>query len=545
MARPLLATISLALFGALTGCGDDASTAGGSDAGTTADASTSGAPTTSDATTSGAPTSGAPTTGATDTTGDVAPAPAYARGLRLVRATANQAVQVEIVRDGLEVAGADYTSRLISRRKTVIRADWLLHADFTPREVIGRLTVWTPEGDTRVDEFKTMVAGPSNDGDLRTTFSWELPPEFVRPGLEYRIEALEVDAGAGTGEVSDPPPVLPLPGRGALAVHDDPMTMKVLIVPLQHTFGGMTCTPEVTDADLEAMRVAMEQHNPLERAELTLRAPLPYDQSIGTDQQGFVNILMAIAAARAKDKPPDNLYYYGVIQSCDGYPAGLLGQAYGIPNAPTKGNAWQRIATGRYLGSGAAAAETFVHEIGHCQGRYHVQCSGGEAGTDPAYPHPNGRIGVWGYGIHDNQMRSPTGFRDYMTYCPQSWVSDYGWELTFDTIRELSSWDAAGPAAGGEEDGVIVVGVWTADGVTRWYTTRGVAPAGDGAAELEFALPGGLLRAPAAVQAIPDSDARLVVAALPDGAAAMSGLTLRTGGTVRAQVPAAQVARLH
>ncbi len=538
MARRLFATISFAALAPLAGCGDDpATTAAG---GTTVDASTS-------ADTTGAPTtSSAATTDATAaSTGDVAPAPAYARGLRLIRATANQAVQVEIVRDGLEVAGADYGSRLISRRKTVIRADWLLHAEFTPRELIGRLTVWTPEGETRVDEFKTMVAGPSNDGDLRTTFSWELPAEFVRPGLEYRIEALEVDDALATGEVSDPPPILPLPGRGALAVHDDPMVMKVLIVPLQHTFGGMTCTPNVTDADLEAMRRAIEQHNPLERAELSLRAPLPYDQTIGSDPDGFVNILAAIADARAADKPPDNLYYYAVIDSCDGYPAGLLGQAIGIPDAPTKGNAWQRIATGRYLDSGAAAAETFVHEIGHTQGRYHVLCSGGEAGTDDNYPHPNGRIGVWGYGIHDNQMRSPTGFRDYMTYCPLSWVSDYGWEQTYDTILELSSWDAAGPPAE-DEVGTIVVGMLMASGRTRWYATRGAALAGDGEAELEFAVPGGVVRAPAAVRALPDSDARLVVAALPDGAAAsMSGLSLRTGGKLRAQVSAAQVAGLR
>lgn len=540
MVRPPLALlVSLASLGLLPACGDDppadAASSEASTATSTGDGST-GAPTTSGATTTDA---------SSGTTGE-APAPVeYARGLRLVRATANQAVQVEIVRDGLEVAAADYGARLISRRKTVIRADWLLHADFTPREVIGRLTVWTPEGETRVDEFKTMVAGPSNDGDLRTTFSWELPAEFVRPGLEYRIEALEPDVGLATGEVSDPPPVLPLPGRGTLAVHDDPMEIKILVIPLQHSIDGMTCTPTVTDADLAAMRTAIEQHNPLERAVLTLSEPLPYDKTIGDDPDGFVNILEAIGAKRAKDKPAENLYYYGLIESCDGYPAGLLGQAYGIPNAPTKGNAWQRIATGRYLGAGAKAADTFVHEIGHTQGRYHIKCSGGEAGTDPNYPHPNGRIGVWGYGIHDNQMRSPTGFRDYMSYCPLSWVSDYGWELTFDAIRELSAWDVAGPQADDEVIGPIVVGALMASGRTHWYTTRGAVPPRTDDSELEFSVGGELLRAPAAVRPIPDSDAFTVVAALPAGAEAMTSLTLRTGGEVRAQVPAAQVAVLH
>lgn len=543
MVRPRLALlVSLASLGLLSACGDDPPAGSAGSGGTTAEASTG------DGSTGAPTTSGAPATDGGEgsgTTGDAMPAVQYARGLRLVRATANQAVQVEIVRDGLEVDGADYGSRLISRRKTVIRADWLLHADFTPRELIGRLTVWTPEGETRVDEFKTMVAGPSNDGDLRTTFSWELPAEFVRPGLEYRIEALEPDVALATGEVSDPPPLLPLPGRGTLAVHDDPMEIKVLVIPLQHNFNGMTCTPEVTDADLAAMQAAMEQHNPVERAVLTLGAPLPYDETIGSDPDGFVNILAAIAAQRAKDEPPENLYYYGLIESCDGYPAGLLGQANGIPDAPTKGNAWQRLATGRYLGAGAKAADTFVHEIGHTQGRYHIRCSGGEAGVDPDYPHPNGRIGVWGYGIHDNQMRSPTGFRDYMSYCPQSWVSDFGWELTFDAIRELSSWDAAGQPADDGELGPIVVGTLMASGRTHWYTTRGTVPARTDGSVLEFAVGGEVLREAAAVRPIPDSDAVSVVAALPAGAAAMTSLTFKTGGKVRAQVPAAQVIALH
>lgn len=542
MVRPPLALlVALASLGLSPACGDDPPAgSAGQDSATTEASTDDGS--TGATTTTGAPTTGDASTGAT---GEMPPPVEYARGLRLVRATANQAVQVEIVRDGLEVAAEDYGSRLISRRKTVIRADWLLHADFTPREVIGRLTVWTPEGETRVDEFQTMVAGPSNDGDLRTTFSWELPAEFVRPGLEYRIEAIEPDVGLATGEISDPPPILPLPGRGTLAVHDDPMEIKILVIPLQHSFDGMTCTPTVGDADLAAMQAAMEQHNALERAVLTLSEPLPYDKTIGSDPDGFVNILEAIAAKRAKDKPADNLYYYGLIESCDGYPAGLLGQAYGIPNAPTKGNAWQRIATGRYLGAGAKAADTFVHEIGHTQGRYHVKCSGGEAGTDPNYPYPNGRIGVWGYGIHDNLMRSPTGYRDYMSYCPLSFVSDYGWEHTFDTIRELSTWDAAGPPADDAAIGPIVVGALMASGRTDWYTTRGAVPPRTDDSELEFAIGGAVLRAPAAVQPIPDSDAFTVVAALPAGAEAMTSLSLRTGGKLRAQVPAAQVAVLH
>ena len=44
------------------------------------------------------------------------------------------------------------------------------------------------------------------------------------------------------------------------------MELKVELVPVQHVFAGMTCTPTITDADVQAMKVWLEQHNPIERA---------------------------------------------------------------------------------------------------------------------------------------------------------------------------------------------------------------------------------------------------------------------------------------
>lgn len=540
---PLVLALALA-----PACSDVPAT-GATEIGTTDDGTSTGTgtTTTTDAPTTGAATTGAATTGATSTTtGDEEPALVYAHGLRLTRVTINQGVQMEIVRDGLEVPAEEWPVRLLAGRKAVIRADWSLHAEFVPRPITGRLTVWTAGGDKHVDEFTTTVDGPSSDGDLFSTFSWELPAALMRPGLQYRIEAIEPDPALASGEVSDPPPLLPLPGRGQLHVEAAPMEIKLLLVPIQHEYGGMTCTPTITDADVTAMRVWVEQHNPVERAVVTVREPMVYTASIGTSQDGFVPLLNALAELRAADRPPPNLYYYGLIQSCDGYPTGLLGQAAGIPGQPTKSNAYQRHAVGRYQGSGTGARDTLVHELGHTQGLYHVRCTGGEAGADPDYPHANGRIGVWGYGIHDTTMRSPTGFRDYMSYCLHTWVSDFGWEKTFDTIAALTSWDAGGASEEAEALGVpIVVGTLRASGSTHWYTTIGAVPT-EGRAEgtvVEFATAEGPVTMPASVLPIPDSDALSVVAALPEGA--FSELTLRTGSKVRARVSAAQVALLH
>ncbi|MEX1367614.1 MAG: hypothetical protein AB1Z98_31080, partial [Nannocystaceae bacterium] len=196
------------------------------------------------------------------------------------------------------------------------------------------------------------------------------------------------------------------------------------------------------------------------------------------------------------------------------------------PIPPTPEMAMQRISTGRWLGNDdpglATAVETMVHEVGHSQGRYHILCSGGEAGADPAYPHPNGRIGVWGFGIYDRQLRSPTGGRDYMTYCSNEFVSDFSWELTLDVIEILTSWSRAGaPAVDG---GGLLMGALYPDGTEDWWTAPGGLPT-------ELATPGAAIIVegivdgagprqdlPAWVYARPDAeDTVQVIAPRPEG----------------------------
>lgn len=515
-----------------------------SGASTSSTSESSSASSSSASTTSTTSSSSADSTGADPTT-DGEPALEIAHGIRLTRVTATQGVQTELVRDGVEVPAEEYAVALISRRKTVLRADWSLHAGFTPRPLIGRLTLWTPEGDIHVDTSEVMVDGPSNDGDLKKTFAWQLPPELVRPGMQYRIEAFEADPTLAAGDISDPPPILPLADRGSILIEDNPMLLRVELVPVKHVFGGMTCMPEVTDVDIAAMRRDIEQHNPVELADIYLGEPMEYTASIGTAPDGFVPVLTELGKRRALLEPPPNVYYYGLLTSCDAYPPGLLGQAYGIPDEPTMNLAFQRIATGRYLDSGAAAAETFVHEIGHTQGRYHIRCSGGEAGTDNDYPYPNGRIGVWGYGIHDTQLRSPTGYRDYMSYCNTSFVSDFGWKLTYTHIKELSSWDAAGPAAGSATP--LLLATIGESGQARWWTTHGDVPQrgrGPGIV-VEFDTGKQVYTLPASVTEIPDSQAHAIAVALPQQWKNVKQVRLKIAGQPDVVTQRAAVAELH
>ncbi len=500
----------LALCAALAGvaCGDD-TTANDGDDGTAGEDTSSGADDESSTAPADTSTAAQPDSSSSD---EAEPPPTleYARGIRLTRLAVNQGVQVELVVDGVDVDPATHTSRIVNGRRTLVRAFWSLHADFEPRELVGRLTVRYDDGTEFVDDRPQMVEGESIDNG--PSFQWLLAPENVREGMTIRVQALEPDPDDVTGDVSDPPPILPYAQAMAVPVYDSMLEIKVVLIPVLHQFEGCEQVPMPTDDDVAAMRDQLEQNNALQDTIVTVGDPMPYTDPIGTSGKGFSPVLSALAMRREMDAPEPNVYYYGILAPCDGFPPGLLGQAIGIPPAPTEELAVMRIATGRWLGTGEATAETFVHEIGHTQGRRHVRCSGGEAGVDPNYPHENGRIGVWGFGIHDFKLRAPTAARDYMTYCANEWVSDYGWEQTLDTIEVLTSWDYADVLPSRD---AMLVGALHADGSSTWWTARGAAPAVPTDARTVWTIDGVEVPADAVVQPMVDGPGALVMAPLP------------------------------
>jgi hypothetical protein len=462
--------------------------------------------------------------GLSDTDAPVVEPYEYARGLRITRMTANQGVQVELVRDGIEIPAEEYETHLLAGRRTLLRGFWTLHVDFEPRELVGQLTIDYPDGSQLEQNFVTMVDGESSDGGA--SFQWLLEPEDIVDGMRFRVRILEPDPSVTQMEVSDPPPVLPLPGRGTMTFYEEPLELQVVLVPVLHQYEGCERVPDVTEQDVEDLRQALEQANPVQRAIFSVREPMPYTVSI-SEGPGFTPILVELSKTRTDDGVADNVYYYGLLDSCDGFPAGLGGQAFGIPDAPTPENAPQRVSTGRWYGSGAAAATVFVHEVGHSQGRRHVRCSGGEAGVDPAFPHPNGRIGTWGFGIHDFRLYTPTGSRDYMSYCFSNWwVSDYGWDFVLPIIETLTSWDHAHVEPPPRE--TVLYGVLHEDGSQDWWTTPGGVPTTTGEHTIAYEVEGTAVALPASVQTIPHGSAKLVIAPLPAPIGRLDSAVLRS-----------------
>ena len=96
-------------------------------------------------------------------------------------------------------------------------------------------------------------------------------------------------------------------------------------------------------------------------------------------------------------------YYYGASSQPSG---GLLGVAY----------------LGVAASVGVNQADTHTHEVGHNMSLPHAPC--GVAG-DPNFPYSGAGIGVWGYDLFRNRLKSPRDFVDVMSYCNPVWISDY------------------------------------------------------------------------------------------------------------------------
>lgn len=474
-----------------------------------------------------------PTTSATASTGGetedattAAPVPPFEPipalgGVALKWVEANQGIGVAIGRDGAGVGGAERTSYLVQNRLTLIRAFWdTLPADWVPRPIEGRLIVsGYPDGD-RVFTSVATVEGESFIGNLQKSFYWGLMPDDVIAGLKYRIELWETEKGhALLGPDAAPgasPPNLPLSGNAHIGIEDSWQTMKVTIVPYLYNFGGCTTTPDTSAETMKLFHDFMFMMNPIERLDITIHEPIAWEGEL--TQFGQLNQFMV--GLREDDGAPPETYYFGLVDVCSGGLGGAGGQAIDIPTGALKSDAWKRTSSGLSLPKNVEwSAETFVHEVGHSQGRRHIACSG-EAGTDGTYPNLGGDIGEWGFGVVNFKLYHPTVHKDYMTYCHPVWASTFGWNKVYPIIQTLSSWDMAGaPAPDDGPIGAILLGMVYPDGTESWITTSGAVDPNNLSAvqSVEFHGDGGQLAVHAAeVRPQPDSDVLNIVVQLPD-----------------------------
>ncbi|MBV1861010.1 MAG: hypothetical protein KUG77_21515 [Nannocystaceae bacterium] len=482
--------LTLALGSALLACGSAGSTEtesanSGGTGGSLEEGSTGTPPSSGESDSAeGTGTSGADESGTTAVEPDFEPYPA--RGVRLSEVFANQGVGVPIVRDGIWVDGSGRNAALIPERTTLIRGYWELDEDFEPRIIMARLIMSYPDGTQEIADRTFEVNGPSRPAEIDSNMYFVIPGELLPVGVKFQIELYETEYGYEG--LPEPEQYAYPPQPGFLGVEDKDLALKIVLVPVRHDAGPQCpAAPEVTDDEMQYLSDQLFMQNPVQRVEIERRAPTTYSGSLNS----FSPLLGFLADLRAQDNADPAAYYYGVVQPCDGGAEGVGGQAISIPDFPTLDNAWTRVSMGRWYGSLGSTANTFVHEVGHTQGRRHVYCNGDEGGPDPSYPYEAGDLGVWGFGILDFTLYTPTNGKDYMTYCGNTWVSDWTWGKVLPFIEEITGWGAA-DAAPNSQRRVLVGLVDPTAGEETWFITQGAAEGivTDGAEPVHLSIPG-------------------------------------------------------
>ncbi len=480
-----------------------------------------------------------------------------ARGLSIVSVELNQGTGVEVIRDGEPVPADARNARMIRDRDTLVRVTHQIDDPdrWVTRELTGILHIETPAGAELIKTRTFTVAADSDPRKLTSAFYFGVLADEAQPGSKFWIELREADASLELPELAAGRSETPVAAFGFDAAA---LELRVVLVPVRYEHLDPPREPDITSEDLALFHDLLLQQNPVQTVDLLVR-----DQPIVWTEQltSLGSLLSPTREAKLDDGAGPNVYYHALVDVGGPSVSSVAGIAT-LTDA-SQADGVNRIAVTVYHKHVSVpdpdeedqtptvfppinSARTFVHEIGHNQGLRHVACpNANAAGPDPEYPHADGKIGVHGFGIRDFHMYTPTASHDYMSYCGNSWVSDWTWNKTYARIETLTAWDAGLAASPGPATGPILVGLLGPDGFEDWSVSVGAIPAGAASSSdaIEYSVDGAVAaRVPARVELLSDDATLMLSAPLPLAAAALDGVAWIRGRDRRA-IEAAQIRR--
>jgi hypothetical protein len=276
------------------------------------------------------------------------------------------------------------------------------------------------------------------EGTLTSSWNYLIPASLMQPNL--RILA-DVDPTNAVSESSESDNSFPTSGNAATMDVRTVSTFFSRLVPVIQSVNGFR--GGVTTGNASQYIAATAKLYPLGTVDVDVRAPFTTNAPVLQPNDGngaWARILSELSALRTADG--NTRHYYGVVRV--NYNSGIAGLA-------TVGG---RSALGwDFL---PYAGDVMAHEVGHNFGRIHAPNCGATA-TDPAYPHPGGTIGVYGYDLAATALK-PTSTFDVMGNCDNAWISDYTYNgvLAYRSANPFTASVVAG--AGGARRGLLVWG---------------------------------------------------------------------------------------
>lgn len=358
---------------------------------------------------------------------ELPPRTRWAGGLRLIEVSANQGVESRLATPEGVVAEDEREVVTLSDRATLVAARAVPSPGIRARVVEAQLS-WIDERGV----LHTLLDAREVEPGIEVEFSWELHPNWVRSGSRFRVVLLEADGGSTVGALEEP--VLPASADAVVNFAPAPEPLRVTLVPYRNRSATCSRSPELDEDALEGLRRTLKMLFPVRDVHLQVHAPLVWEGRV----EHLGDVLEDLREVRLEESPAPDVFYFGLVLPCD--PVSGTGMGF-VPSAPSHPLASEfRVSVGVFRPDDLRSSfETVAHELGHNLGRKHVSCRGDESEPDAEYPHPDGFTHHRGFGIEDGELREP-GRPEIMSYCAgEAWVSDYGWNATYEVLRDMSS----------------------------------------------------------------------------------------------------------
>jgi Peptidase M66 len=227
-------------------------------------------------------------------------------------------------------------------------------------------------------KIPTSDSAAATATSLTTTYWSVLPKDWIRPGLEVK---LEVDAGRNLKESNE--------GNNTQVLKPTVGTGNKLYLTMVPIIVGGKPAMTLTAAAVSEIKTGLMALWPLMDVDIKMRAPY----TVKTD---VMNELTAL-----RDADNSKRYYYGFYDFGGGYTWVSHPVAAGYPNL-----------------------RVIAHELGHDFGQWHAPCGKPDL-IDTNYPYKTGSIGSWGFDPDKKTLLDPSAYNDVMGYCDTFWTSDY------------------------------------------------------------------------------------------------------------------------
>ena len=263
--------------------------------------------------------------------------------------------------------------------------------------VVQTLTIAAPRGSTPTAR---------NEGDLGASWNVKIPRTVFTPGLAV---SAEVDPGNAVAESNETDNSYPASGTAQAETVRSVPEFALRFVPVrQQVSGAQGDVSEATRADFLRLTRRIYPIAGIDGDVHAVYTTSTTDALQPDDANGaWATILNEVDALRVAEGTSRT--YYGVVHV--EYPFGVAGLGY--IGRPTAMGYDREVDQSRVM----------AHELGHTWNRLHSPC-GQPTGVDPGYPYAGGTIGVYGFDLQDNALRSPSS-PDVMGYCGDPWISDY------------------------------------------------------------------------------------------------------------------------